>query len=217
MRPRRQRPHAAAAAASAPTAASRSASSTAAAPSRRWSTPRARLIAQFLSYSIGPGLQRAWGRSSTAGGTWRSGGSPILRTSPAKCSPTYARAHARSRARDFRPQIPISGLWQPTPISNELWRRQHQGPQGPRRGAQAPRHVHRRHRRRLGPPPHGVRGFRQCDRRGARRPLRPDPDPAEPRRIGHGRGQRPRHPDRHPRRGRRVGGRGHHDPAPRRR
>ena len=32
-----------------------------------------------------------------------------------------------------------------------------------------------------------------------------------------GRGQWPRHSDRHPRRGRRVGGRGHHDPAPRRR
>jgi DNA gyrase subunit B len=31
-----------------------------------------------------------------------------------------------------------------------------QGPQGPRRGAQAPRHVHRRHRRRLRPPPHGL-------------------------------------------------------------
>ena len=58
---------------------------------------------------------------------------------------------------------------------------------------------------------------RQCHRRGAGRPLRPHPDHPEPRRIGHGRGQWPRHPDRDPRRGRRVGGRGHHDPAPRRR
>jgi flagellar motor protein MotB len=48
-----------------------------------------------------------------------------------------------------------------------------QGPQGPRRGAQAPGHVYRRHRRRLGPAPHGLRGRRQRDRRGAGRPLRP--------------------------------------------
>ena len=42
-----------------------------------------------------------------------------------------------------------------------------QGPEGPGRGAQAARHVHRRHRRRIGPAPHGVRGQRQRDRRGA--------------------------------------------------
>ena len=48
---------------------------------------------------------------------------------------------------------------------------QHQGAQGPRCGAQAARHVHRRHRRRLGPAPHGVRGRRQRHRRGAGRLL----------------------------------------------
>src|SRR5690349_19466197 len=45
------------------------------------------------------------------------------------------------------------------PQSELLRRRQHQGPQGPRRRAQTSRHVHWRYRRRLRPPPHGVRGF----------------------------------------------------------
>ena len=127
---------------------------------------------------------------------------------------THACAHAR--ARDFRAKSLYLDYGN-RPQSERIRRRLDQGPQGPRRGAQAARHVHRRHRRRLGPAPHGVRGVGQRDRRGARRPLRPDPDPAQPRRLGHGRGQRPRHPDRHPRRGGRLGGRGHHDPAPRRR
>ena len=41
--------------------------------------------------------------------------------------------------------------------------------QGPRRRAQAPGHVYRRHRRRLRPAPHGLRGGRQRDRRVAGR------------------------------------------------
>ena len=48
----------------------------------------------------------------------------------------------------------------------------------------AARHVYRRYRRWLRPPPHGVRGFRQRDRRGAGRALRPDRHPAERGRIG---------------------------------
>jgi DNA replication and repair protein RecF len=51
--------------------------------------------------------------------------------------------------------------------------REGDAPARPRRGAQAPRHVYRRHRRRLGPAPHGLRGRRQRDRRGAGRPRRP--------------------------------------------
>ena len=41
----------------------------------------------------------------------------------------------------------------------------HQGPRGPRSGAQAARHVHRRHGR-LWPPPPGLRGRRQLRGRG---------------------------------------------------
>ena len=55
------------------------------------------------------------------------------------------------------------------PEQRRLRRRFDQGAARPRRGAQAPRHVHRRHRRRLGPAPHGLRGRRQRDRRGAGR------------------------------------------------
>ena len=51
-----------------------------------------------------------------------------------------------------------------------LRRRFHQDAEGPRRGPQAPRHVHRRHRRRLGSAPHGLRGRRQRHRRGPGRP-----------------------------------------------
>ena len=54
--------------------------------------------------------------------------------------------------------------------SCRLRRRIDQGPQGPRRGAQAAGHVYRRHRRRLRPAPHGLRGGRQRHRRGAGRP-----------------------------------------------
>ena len=57
---------------------------------------------------------------------------------------------------------------------------------GPRGGAQAPRHVYRRHRRRLRPAPHGLRGRRQRDRRGAGRLLRPRRGRAQRRRLGHG-------------------------------
>ena len=46
----------------------------------------------------------------------------------------------------------------------------HQDAEGPRRRPQAPRHVHRRHRRRLGPAPHDLRGRRQRHRRGPGRP-----------------------------------------------
>ena len=98
-----------------------------------------------------------------------------------------------------------------------LRRRVDQGAEGPRCGAQAARHVYRRHRRRLRPSPHGLRGGRQRHRRGAGRLLRRDSSDAQRRRLGHGRGQRPRHPDRDPPRRRRVGRRGHHDPAPCRR
>ena len=59
-----------------------------------------------------------------------------------------------------------------------------QGPEGPRRGAQAPGHVYRRHRRRLGPAPHGLRGRRQRHRRGAGRPRRPRDGDAQRRRLG---------------------------------
>ena len=92
-----------------------------------------------------------------------------------------------------------------------------QGPQGPRRRAQAAGHVYRRHRRRLGPASHGLRGGRQRHRRGAGRPWRPDRRSRSIRRLGDRDRQRPRHPDRHPRRRRRVGGRSDHDPAPCRR
>ena len=128
---------------------------------------------------------------------------------------THARARTRARVTSCRKSLYLD--YGNRPQQQLLRRRKHQGPQGPRCGAQAPRHVHRRHRRRVGPAPHGVRGQRQCDRRGARRSLRPDPDPAQPRRLRHGRGQRPWHSDRHSRGRGRVGGRGHHDPAPRRR
>ncbi len=103
------------------------------------------------------------------------------------------------------------------PEHQRLRCREHQGPQGPRCRAQAARHVHRRYRRRIGPAPHGVRSLGQRDRRSAGRALRPGDDRTEPRRLGQCRGQRPRHSDRDPCRGRRFGGRGHHDPAPRRR
>ena len=99
-----------------------------------------------------------------------------------------------------------------------LRRRCDQGAARPRRRAQAPGHVHRRHRRRLGPAPHGLRGRRQrrstrrlagyCDA-GRRHPAR--------RRLGHGARQRPRHPGRHPRGRGRLGRRGDHDRAARRR
>ena len=99
-----------------------------------------------------------------------------------------------------------------------LRRRIDQGSQGPRRGAQAAGHVYRRHRRRLGPAPHGLRGRRQRHRRGAGRPRhRRRRSTLNRRRLVHGARQRPRHPDRHPQGRRRLGGRGHHDPAARRR
>ena len=69
--------------------------------------------------------------------------------------------------------------WQPqsaraTAAAVRLRLGQHQGPEGPGSGAQAPGHVHRRHLRRHRPAPHGVRGGRQRGRRGARRLLRRD-------------------------------------------
>src|SRR5262249_40822053 len=63
--------------------------------------------------------------------------------------------HGRSRPPDSAPCVRIR-------------LRVDQGPQGPRRGAQAARHVYRRHRRWLRPPPHGLRGGRQRHRRSAR-------------------------------------------------
>ena len=92
-----------------------------------------------------------------------------------------------------------------------------QGPQGPRRRAQAARHVYRRHRRRLRPASHGLRGRRQCDRRGARRLRQGGGRHAQPGRFVHRARRRPRRPHRHPQGRGRVGGRGHHDPAARRR
>ena len=96
---------------------------------------------------------------------------------------------------------------------------QHPGAEGPRRRAQAPGHVHRRHVRRHGPPPHGVRGARQRDRRGARRLLRRHQGRDPRRQLGVGRRQRPRHSDRRQgrRRGEALGGRDRDDRAPRRR
>ena len=96
---------------------------------------------------------------------------------------------------------------------------QHQGAEGPGRGAQAPRHVHRRHVRRHRPPPHGVRGARQRDRRGAGRLLRRHQGRDPRRQLGVGRRQRPRHPDRHQgrRRAEALGGRDRDDRAARRR
>ena len=98
-----------------------------------------------------------------------------------------------------------------------LRRRFDQGAARPRRRAQAPGHVYRRHRRRLGPAPHGLRGGRQRHRRGAGRLREAGDGDAERRRLVHGHRRRARHSDRHPRGGRRLGGRGHHDPAARRR
>ena len=133
----------------------------------------------------------------------------------------FARARARPRRRMTFVAPTLYHLHDRQPQRHSqrkpLRRRSDQGAARPRRGPQAARNVHRRHRRRIGPPPHGVRGFGQCHRRIAGRPLRPHIDHPEPRRIGLGRGQWPRDPDRNSRRGRRVRGRGHHDPAPRRR
>ena len=52
---------------------------------------------------------------------------------------------------------------------HRLHHRLDQAPEGPRGRPQAARDVHRRHRRHLGPPPHGLRARRQLDRRGAGR------------------------------------------------
>ena len=101
------------------------------------------------------------------------------------------------------------------PACVRLRRQFDQGPEGPRCRAQAPRHVYRRHRRRLRPAPHGVRGRRQCDRRGAGRPCARGARHAQSRRVVHGARRRPRHSDRHSQGRGRVGRRGHHDPAPR--
>ncbi len=101
------------------------------------------------------------------------------------------------------------------PRGNRIRRGFHQGSQGPRGGAQAPWHVHRRHRRRLGPASHGLRGRGQRDRRGAGRPRhrRERQNPRRQQRLGPR--QRPRDPRRNPQGGRRLRGRGHHDPASR--
>ena len=80
-----------------------------------------------------------------------------------------------------------------------------------------PGHVYRRHRRRLRPAPHGVRGGRQRHRRGAGRLRHPGRRDDQRRRLGHRRRQRPRHPGRHPRGRGRLGGRGDHDRPARRR
>ena len=56
---------------------------------------------------------------------------------------------------------------------HRLHHRLHQAAQGPGGRAQAPRHVHRGHRRPLGPAPHGLRARRQLDRRGPGRLRRP--------------------------------------------
>ena len=72
----------------------------------------------------------------------------------------------------------------------------HPDPRRPGGGAQAPRHVHRRHVRRHRPAPPGVRGGRQLDRRGAGRLLRRHRRHHPHRQLDLGHRQRPRHPDR---------------------
>ena len=72
----------------------------------------------------------------------------------------------------------------------------HPDPRRPGGGAQAPRHVHRRHLRRHRPAPPGVRGRRQLDRRGAGRLLRRHRRHHPHRQLDLGDRQRPRHPDR---------------------
>jgi len=70
-------------------------------------------------------------------------------------------------------------------------------PRRPGGGAQAARHVHRRHVRRHGPAPSGVRGGGQLDRRGARGPLRRHRGHHPQRQLDQRHRQRPWHPDRH--------------------
>ncbi len=69
------------------------------------------------------------------------------------------------------------------------------GAGGARAGAQAPGHVHRRHRRAGAAPPRR-RGARQCHGRGGRRPRHPHRGRALGRLRGDGARQRPRHPGR---------------------
>ena len=90
---------------------------------------------------------------------------------------------------------------------------------GPRCGAQASRHVHRRHVRRHRPPPHGVRGAGQRNRRSARRLLRRHQGRHPRRQFRVDRRQRSRHTDRHEgrRRTQAFGRRNRHDRAPCRR
>ena len=68
--------------------------------------------------------------------------------------------------------------------------------EGPGGGAQAPRHVHRRHVRRHRPAPPRVRGRRQLDRRVARGLLRRHRRHHPHRQLDLGDRQRPRHPHR---------------------
>ena len=91
-----------------------------------------------------------------------------------------------------------------------LLRQFHHRPRGPRGGPQAPRYVHRFHRR-ARPAPHGVGGRRQLRRRGAGRSLRHGPGHPAGRRRRPGRGQRPWHPGRHAPGREAAHGRGHHD------
>ena len=90
-------------------------------------------------------------------------------------------------------------------------------PSRPGRRPKAPRHVYRRHRRRLRPAPHGLRDHRQRRRRSASRLRVLVRARAERRRLRHRPRQRPRHPHRPAPRGRNLGGRSRaHPPACRR-
>ena len=98
----------------------------------------------------------------------------------------------------------------------QLRRRGHHRPRGPRGGSQAPRDVHRLDRSARPPPPR-LRGRRQLRRRGDRRARRPRHGHAASRQRVHRDRQRPRDPGRDAQEGEEAGRRGRADDASRRR